>query len=219
MKRKDQAVIFDMDGVIVDNFKFHVKAWIVFGERHNIPIKEEQIMPLFGNTNSQILPLFFDTLSTEKSLVLAAEKEQIYREVFAQEVKPIAGLFELLETLKMANLPIAVATGGPRTNVDFVMKHTGFAKYFDVIVDDSMISRGKPSPEIFLKVATLLDVKPANCLVFEDAVHGIDAAISAGMKVIALTTTYPKEKLERANYIINDFTEISPELLKRYINL
>ncbi len=103
---------------------------------------------------------------------------------------------------------MGIATSGIQPNIDFMFEHIPIKQYFSVIVNSSHIGKGKPDPEIYLKTAKLLNVSPSNCLVFEDAVVGIDAAKAAGMKVIAVATTHPKEELQHADRIVENYKEI-----------
>lgn len=211
---KDFGVIFDMDGVIVDNYKFHIQAWVEFGKKNGMNITDDDIYQVFGNTNKEIFKLFFDSKFNEEEVKkYSEEKELLYRQLFSNSIKAADGLPELVKSLKEMNIKMAVATGGPKENVNFVMEKTGLRSYFEHIVDDSHVTRGKPNPDIFLLAAELLKKKPSDCIVFEDSVHGIEAAIAANMKVIALTTTYKRDKLGRANYIIQNFKDINAESL------
>lgn len=210
------AVIFDMDGVLVDNGDFHYKAWKLFCEKYFIPFSEDKFRTsFFGRTNQQVLnALFVRTLKPVEIRKLADEKEEIYREIYAPYIKPVNGLNPFIKKLNSAEIPIGVATSAPKENVSFVLNALGIADYIDVIVDDSMVVNGKPHPEIYLKAAQLLHSKPENCVVFEDSLSGTKSAYDAGTKVIAITTTLPAEKHQFAHHIISDFTE---PLLNRVI--
>ena len=104
-----------------------------------------------------------------------------------------------------------MATAAPKVNLDFLLEHIDLRNDFDVLIDDSEVEKGKPDPEIYLKAARRLDFLPELCLVFEDSLAGIQAAINAGMKVIGVTTTNPPDKMQSTNLVIKDFTEISVE--------
>ncbi len=216
---KEIAILFDMDGVIVDNHKIHIQAWKVFGERKNFSITDEDVYGFFGNTNNEILKMIMgNQLSSEEMIKLAREKEMIYREIFEKTIKPVDGLPELLGNLKKEHINTAVATAGPEENLTFVLKKTGLTSYFDILVHDSMVTNGKPDPEIYLMAADKLNIPPKNCLVFEDAVHGIASGKKAGMKVVALTTTYTKDKLLKADKIIKNFNEIDIRTIKKMVS-
>jgi beta-phosphoglucomutase len=202
------AVIFDMDGVIVDNHAYHHEAWMTFFQKYGLTV-EGDVSHFFGRTNQDILEAVFpDTLDPDHLYQYAGEKEKLYRELYEGNVEITRGLPELLENLLKMGMKLAVATSAPPGNVDFVMKNTGLRKYFDVVVDSSMVAKGKPDPEIFLLAARELHVCPAGCLVVEDSVSGIHAALAAGMRVVAITTTNTRERLAEADMIIDNFTEL-----------
>jgi beta-phosphoglucomutase family hydrolase len=205
------AVIFDMDGVLVDNGAYHYRAWKMFCDKFDILFSEDKFRTFFfGRTNEQVLgDLFKNALTAHEIKQLALEKEQIYRDIYAPYLKPVKGLLSFLDNLKENKIPVGVATSAPKENVDFVLLGLGIMKYVDIIVDDSMVSNGKPNPEIFLKAAQLLHTEPKDCVVFEDSLSGTKSAFDAGTKVIALTTTLPAEKHKFAHQIIHDFNEIS----------
>lgn len=210
------AVIFDMDGVIVENTNFHQKAWEKFSQKYNLDFSEEKFKnDYFGKTNDQILPEMFNKELPEKEIKkLGDEKEAIYREIFQPHLKPLKGLVPLLEELRRCSIPIGVATSAPRDNVDFVLDGLDIRKYIKTIVDDSMVVRGKPYPEIYRKSAEMLGVNPENCVVFEDSMSGTKSAFDAGAKVVAVTTTLPAEKHKLAHKIISDFNDVSLDMLE-----
>jgi HAD superfamily hydrolase (TIGR01509 family) len=133
------------------------------------------------------------------------EKEALYRRIYKPFIKPVTGLLNFLEILSQKNIPMAIATSGIQPNIDFMFENIPIKHYFKIIVNSSHISNGKPHPEIYLKAASLLNISPKNCLVFEDAVVGINSAKAAGMKVIAIATTQTKEELAIADMIVDDF--------------
>jgi beta-phosphoglucomutase family hydrolase len=204
------AVIFDMDGVMVDNGEFHYKAWKQFCKNYNIGFSKEKFQKVFfGRTNNQVIPaLFSDTTDSGKIQKLANEKESIYRQIYKPHIKPVSGLVSFLKELKTKSIPVAVATSAPKENVDFVLQALNIQKYIDVVVDDTLVSKGKPNPEIYLLAAKLLRAEPTDCIVFEDSLSGTKAAFEAGTKVIALTTTLAAETHRFAHEIINDFTSV-----------
>lgn len=199
-----------MDGVIVDNFKYHLKAWRVFYDKHKIAISDEDILKTFGSTNEDILPgLFGGKLSKQELAELAGDKEAIYREIYAPDIKPVKGLPTFLTDLKAAGVKMAVATSAPPENLNFVLDRLKLADYFDHTVDASQISRGKPDPEIYTKAGQLLALPPERCIVFEDSLPGIASARAAGMSVVGVATTNPPEVLKDYVLLIHDFSQIN----------
>ena len=209
MKQKS-AVIFDMDGVLVDNFRYHLMAWEKFCQRHKKKISaidfREQV---FGGSNTDHLAFIFKKpLSAETIAAHASEKELIYRYLYHDNVHLLAGLKPLLDKLQQEGVPMAIATSAERANVDFIIAETGLEGYFSAIADASMVTQGKPDPQVYLKAAELLDIEPNQCLVFEDTLKGIDAALQACMKVVGVATSHHRAELTEAHKVINDFTEI-----------
>lgn len=206
------AFIFDMDGVIVDNAEHHYKAWEEFCKREGLPYARGASRYWFGNTNREILrKVYGRELDDEEVKAKGEAKESIYRELIADELAPVKGLKPLLKDMHMEGYQVALATSAPTENVEFVLGRLGIRDAFDPIVDASGVIEGKPSPEIYLKAARLLDKDPAACLVFEDAIAGIRAARSAGMKVVGLITTLDAHELKDTVFNIADFTETGLE--------
>lgn len=205
------AVIFDMDGVITDNAEFHKKAWKKFCASYGIPFNDEIFNTLFfGKTNLQVLPILFGKKLTPAEIGRFSEqKEIIFREIFQPEMKPVAGLVPFLEELHTSNIDIALATSAPPENIEMILGGLGIKKYFKVIVDDTMVSQGKPNPEVYLKASLLLGKKPSECVVFEDSLSGTQAAFDAGNIVVALTTSILASEHKYYHHIISDFREIS----------
>jgi beta-phosphoglucomutase family hydrolase len=208
---KINAVIFDMDGVLVDNAEYHRKAWLEFSRLKGHPITLDEFESIgFGDVNRRYLEFVFKRPITDDELEsLANEKELVYRELIEKKIQPVKGLTGFLEQVKQEKLKTGVGTSAPRVNLDFVLDTLGIRQYFDVLVDDSYVSHGKPNPEIYLKVAEMLQVDPQQCIVIEDAYHGIEAAHRAGMRCVGLPTTYPPERIAAADLIVNDFTELN----------
>ncbi len=213
------GVIFDMDGVIVDNSKYHIRAWIEFIKKFHLELSHEEVNSWFGNTNRLILQrLFNDNLTEEKIAEYSDQKEILYRKIYEDEIKPLDGLIPFLKELKQDGCKLALATSAPPQNVEFVLSKTGVKNYFEVITDDTGIKNGKPDPEIFLKTAEKLDISPSACLVFEDSFHGIESANNAGMKVVGVSTTNPAKKLSNTEFNISNFNDISLKEVHKILN-
>jgi beta-phosphoglucomutase len=208
----DYAVIFDMDGVLVDNMEFHKKAWKKFMQKYSPDTNLKEFSRHFGKTNGDLIEILFNhSLTQDEIQNLAEEKEAMYRDIYAPFVSPTPGLISFLRRLEDQKTEMVVATSAPDSNVNFVMNKTGLRKYFKRIIDSSQIRKGKPDPEIYRLAAGQTRCPVMRCLVFEDSCPGIESARKAGMKVIGVATTYSPEKLKGAERIIRDFTKISPD--------
>lgn len=208
-----KGVIFDMDGVLVDNRDVHLKAFSQWCALHGIEIDNELLLSLFGMGNERIFPLVLGDaeLSAEKINLYAEQKEKIYRQMFAEQIRPLAGLRELLEQLRGAGIKLAVGSSGMRKNVDFVLDKCGIGDYFDAIADGDQVRNAKPDPEVFLLAASMLGVDPSECFVFEDSFAGIAAARAAGMRVGAVATTFSRAEHSDYDVLIDDFTQITSD--------
>ena len=195
-----KAALFDMDGTLVDNTLAHMRAFEIFCARYGVTGWKEKLSQAFGMGNDDIMRLIMPAeLIRERSLAsLAEEKEAIYREIYAPEIRPVKGLVPLLESLRAAGVRCAVGSSGCRANVDFVLEKCRIGEFFDARISGDRVTRCKPDPEIYLTAAAALGMAPADCVVFEDAKAGIESACRAGVgRVVALATTLPREVLER----------------------
>jgi beta-phosphoglucomutase len=208
-----RGVLFDMDGVLVNNTQAHVKAFEIFCERYGVEDWQHKLQTAFGMGNDDIMRLILPEEIIREMKALGEEKEAIYREVYAPEIRPVRGLVELLEELRRRGIRCAVGSSGCRENVDFVLSNCGITDYFSCIVSGDRVTRCKPDPEIYLLAAEGLHLPSAECLVFEDARVGITAARRAGAgRIVALATTLPRHTLAtqtEADVVIDDFASIT----------
>ena len=220
---KSLAIIFDMDGVIVDNHQYHLQSWLSFFERNGIHMTEDKYKEkVNGRVMHTILPKILGRpLSSEEIRTLGEQKEAEYRALYQSAIKPTPGLVNFLQELQHQDVPRAIATSAPPSNVDFTLEGTQLRSYFPVIVDDTMVTTGKPDPEVYLKSAKQLGMSPERCIVFEDAILGIQAGKNAGMSVVALATTHTREELTatEADYIIDNFEGLSVDKLQEALGM
>jgi len=182
------ALIFDLDGVIVDSMPVHELAWRRYLETlgfdgGDIPAR------MHGRRNDEIVRDFLgEKIDHDTVLAHGAAKERVFREMLGGRLREnlVAGIAEWLEHVEGA--PIALATNAERANVDFTLDGAGLRRYFDVIVDGAEVSRPKPAPDVYLQAAELLKIAPQNCIVFEDSPVGVAAAVAAGMRVVGVRT-------------------------------
>ena len=208
------AFIFDMDGVIVDSNPYHKIALKQFCKKYGHDLTEEELREkIYGRRNQDWLVKVFGHLDEDKIKTYGEEKEALFREVYDKDIRALPGLTDFLKRLDELGLVRAIATSAPRSNVDFTLKKTGIGKYFETILDDSFVSKGKPDPEVYLKAAEAVNFPPGQCIVFEDSLAGVEAAKNAGCKVVGVTTTHSKEELRQTDWIIGDFTGVNPQEL------
>lgn len=202
------AVIFDMDGVLVNNAGFHEQA---FAEYFGITLTPE----MHGRGNKELMSELFPDESEERRTEMYKGKEEYYRKIYEPHIKPADGLMALLDELKSAGIPMAVGSSAPLENIDFVLDKLKIRDYFDVIVIADMVEKAKPAPDIYLKASELLKISPENCMVFEDAPAGIESARAAGMKVVGITSSLPAEQLPATDGTITDFTQINLDEIEK----
>lgn len=211
-----KAIIFDMNGVIINDEHFHNESWVLFCKKHGFTLsKEEFHAEVMGKRDKDTLEyLFKKPLTSEEINLYGNERDDIVKELVIGKLQLTSGLLKLLDEIRQNTIPLAIATSSRKNYVNFIVDTFSIRKYFQYIVTAEDIVKGKPNPEVYLKIATLLNVKPDDCLVFEDSLAGINAAKSAGMKVIGITTSHTSEELNKADTTITDFTHISLDKTK-----
>lgn len=216
-----KGLLFDMDGVLVNNLEIHRQAFAEFFRRYGVERSFDELSRVFGKGNDDIMGELMPQDVVERVGIreLGYEKEAIYREIYAPIITPQPGLLEFLAEAEMEGLRSAVGSSGYRVNVDFVLERCAIERYFSAIVAGDEVTRCKPDPEIYLTAASKLGLKPSECIVFEDAEAGIEAAKRAGIKVVALATTFSREFLAAtdADVIVDDFTQVSVDMLRRLV--
>jgi len=208
------AFIFDMDGVLVDSNPYHKIALHQFCTKYGFHLTDEGLRDkIYGRTNKEWITNLFGPLSSIQLTEYGEEKEALYRKLFDKDIRPISGLIEFLQLLDKYNVPRAIGTSAPRSNVDFTLSKTGIQNFFSIILDESHVTHGKPDPEIYLNVAKQLDLPPQQCIIFEDSLSGVSSAKAAGAKVVGITTTHTPEELSETDFVISDFKNLDPQSL------
>ncbi len=203
-----KGCLFDLDGVLVDTAKYHFLAWQRLAEEIGITFTHEDNERLKGVSRMRSLDIILEigqvTLDESQKITLADKKNEWYKEYIMKmdESEILSGVAEFLSHLKAQGIKIAL--GSASKNSPIILERTGLAKYFDAIVDGNDVSAAKPDPEVFLLGAKRLGFKPEECIVFEDAQAGIEAAQAGGMKVVAVGT---EELLKGGDLYIQDMAQ------------
>ena len=208
-----KAVVFDMDGTLVDNMHIHMQAWFDFLSRYGIRTTEEEFHAKNAGTITEIIPRFFPEVTDPAEILrLGMEKEQVYRSLYSGQVTPLPGLVEFLDRLDAAGIPAGLATAADRLNIDFTIDELGIRDRFRAITGAEQVQKGKPDPDVYLKTAASLGIDPADCVAFEDSLPGIRSALSAGMRVVGVSTTHRREELQHLPllHIIADYRTGDP---------
>ena len=219
MKNRRHAFIFDMDGVLTDNMRFHADSWVELFRDFGLKglDAERYLKETAGMKGLDVLRHFLGTGISEADAQRFTElKDFLYRVTSRSLITPLPGLGTFLEAASKLRIALGIGTGASPKNITYVLDLLNLGGTFQAVVDPGQVSHGKPQPDIFLRVADLLDVPPESCLVFEDALPGVEAALSAGMQCVAITTTNSAESFscfDNVVAVIQDFTSISPETL------
>ena len=201
--RRIRGVLFDLDGTLVDNMRFHIDAWIELAASLGSKVTREQVLHDFaGRRNEEILPIVAGRpLTPEQLTSLAEQKEARYRELYASHLSLVDGAAQLLDKLDALGIKYGISSAAPRKNRDFVLDGLKLRPRMAGIVGGEEVAHGKPAPDLFLEGAKRIGIAPAEILVFEDARLGVQAAVAAGMQVAGITTSEPSAELVKAGAI------------------
>jgi beta-phosphoglucomutase len=214
--RRAAAVIFDMDGVLVDSAEAHRRAWHQLGDEVGTPFTTERFRQTFGMRNASIIPAWLGEVSAQRFAELDQRKEALYRELVRQgAVRIYRRVPEVFVELRGHGAGVAVASSGPGQNIALLIDTMGARDCIDVVIAAEDVSHGKPHPDAFLKAAERLQVAPQRCAVIEDSVHGIEAATRAGMLAVAVLTSTPRDALVAAGaeVVVNEVGDLPLDAL------
>lgn len=191
------AAIFDMDGVLVDSNPFHIRKWMDLLRECNIPFRPEDLPEqILGVRNDDAFRHFFGPQLTKEEIQQFSERlEERFRAAFGPHARPLPGVMSLMRQLEAAGVPMALASSAIRPNIEFIVDSLGLRSFFRVLVSGDDVRLPKPHPEIYLKTAKELGVPPAGSVGFEDSLPGLRAVKAAGMKSVAIASTFPIEDL------------------------
>jgi beta-phosphoglucomutase len=217
-RRGFDALLFDLDGTLIDSMPLHARAWVQWGATVGRPLSDDpaHFASTAGRSGPEILADMFPGATPAEIERMADAREQVYRAMARQELQLVAGAQALLQRAHAAGKRLAVCTAAPPDNIALAFERFGLAEWVAVVSSPADGLRGKPHPDIFLAAAERLSVPPEACLVFEDAPLGLEAAHRAGMAAVALTTTLDAAAFSAyPNRIatVSDFTALDPALL------
>lgn len=206
------AIIFDMDGVLVDSYRPHWRSWQATCATRSLPITEAAYAGLFGRSFRSFVEALCPRPLTEAEIqAWYDEKEELYRDIIERDFPAMDGATDLLGRLAAAGFALAIGSSGPRGNVDCLLRHLPGAAAFAATVSGDDCRHAKPDPEVFLLAARHLGVAPRDCAVIEDSLHGLEAARRAGMASIALTGTCTAEVLSpHADLVVTSLRDLTP---------
>lgn len=210
------AVIWDVDGTLVDTAEMHFAAWVRLAGEMGQPFSRDDFTATFGRRNPEIIRYLFRQEFTDAQVRdIGERKENYYRAAAEAGVRLLPGVRELLAGLHARGVRQAVGSSAPRDNLDLILRITDSRQYFEAVVGMEDTQRGKPDPQVFLVAADKVAVPPGRCVVFEDAVAGVEAARAGGMKCVAVTFVghHPAETLRAAgaDRVVTCFSEVSAE--------
>ena len=212
---KLKAVIWDMDGVLLDSGPSHFKAWHTTFKKHRMKVYEQRLRRTFGMTNQQVIQFMVDKpISKELTDRISREKDILFQRVIRDQAVFLPGVEKWMEVFRQNGIRQALASSGSLGNINVVLTALGAAIYFDEVVSGDGLP-SKPDPFVFLKAANRLGIIPLNCLVIEDAVAGVQAAKAAGMKCVAVTTTNHAEKLTDADVVLDNLAELMTDHIQK----
>ncbi len=212
-----KAFIFDMNGTMIDDMAFHAKAWYnILNDDLKAGLTWDEVKAqMYGKNDELLIRIFGDNyFSNEKIKELSIEKERRYQQAYLPNLALLKGLEQFLEKTKQAGILMAIGSAAIPVNIDFVLDNLNLRHYFKAIVSADDVVTSKPDPQTFLDCAAQLNVAPADCLVFEDAPKGVEAASNAGMPCVVITTMHPRHEFKNYENIIGfiqDYSSVAPQ--------
>lgn len=206
-----KALIFDMNGTMIDDMAWHCRAWVELFRDEGVSVQEQEFMRLAGKTSRELVLMFIGReVSEDEVRELGERKEFLYRCLYRPHLRPVKGLRALIRDARAHGVKIGVATAAIKKNIDFTIDGLGVAGDLDAIVGAAEVAHGKPEPDLFLLVAQRLGATPDQCVVFEDAEMGLEAARRAEMRAVAVATGHTAHQLAGmagATMVVEDFAD------------
>jgi beta-phosphoglucomutase len=209
-----KAFLFDLNGTMIDDMPYHIKAWHRILNELGADISMERMKEeCYGKNHELLERIFPGRFTLEEKNRMSIEKEKQYQAQFKPHLKLLPGLADFLERAHAAGIKMGVGSAAIMFNIDFVLDNLGIRHYFGALISADNVALSKPDPETFLKCAEELHVDPQDCIVFEDAPKGVESALNAGMDVVVITLMHEKEDFARYPEIkrfIKDYRELLP---------
>ena len=203
------AVIWDLDGVLVDSASLHLAAWQVMAKEYGLAFTEQDFYSTFGLRSPEIIRRVLGDFPQQQVEVMTRRKEQLFRALVKDGyLHPLPGACSAVNALAAKNVRQAVATSAPRRNLVMVLDYVNLSGCFQALVSGEDVSAGKPDPEVFLKAARRLGISSEKCVVIEDAPDGVLAAKRAGMRALAVTSSHEAEELNHADLVLEDLERL-----------
>jgi len=210
-----KGVLFDMDGVLLDSEEFITRAGMMMFREKGYAVKESDFKPFTGMGENQ----FLGGVAEKHNIPFDLEKDKarayaIYEQITHGKLKPLRGVNEFIARCRKKNLKLAVATSADEVKMRINLRETGLQEsLFDALVNGLQVKYKKPHPEIYLLASKRLDLDPSECLVVEDAISGMKAALAAGCKCLALTTSFEAEEFDQADWVVKNLSEVPEECI------
>jgi beta-phosphoglucomutase len=215
-----KAFIFDLNGTMINDMSYHTKAWQnLLNNELGGNFTWDQVKPNMYGKNPEVLVRMFgpERFTMDEMNRLSYEKERRYQQEFLPYLELLPGLHDFLENTHQKGIPMAIGSAAIPINIDFVLDNLHIRHYFKAIVSADDVELSKPHPETFLKAAQLLNVDPADCLVFEDVPKGAEAAANAGMKAVIITTTHQPDEFKGLQNVLHFAGDFRDEFMKKLI--
>ena len=191
-----KGIIFDMDGTIVDSLPYHYKAWKIFFKENKVENFSERLKDYKGGGTLDLLTAVYgDKYSRKELKIMTDDKEIIFREIYKNNVVPIMGFMDMFELIKSKKILVGIASNAIRKNVKMILSELKIYEKFDSIICGDEVKRGKPDPEMFDETIDRFNLKKEECLIFEDSVEGVSAAVNSRVDVVGITSSTSGEIL------------------------
>jgi len=191
-----KGIIFDMDGTIVDSLPYHYKAWKIFFRENKVENFSEKLKEYKGGGTLDLMTAVYgDKYSRNELKIMTDDKEIIFRQIYKNNVEPIKGFMKMFEFIKSKKILVGLASNAIRKNVKMILNELKIYEEFDSIICGDEVKKGKPNPEMFDETVNRFKLKKKECLIFEDSVEGVSAAVNSKVDVIGITSSTSREVL------------------------